>query len=83
MQFLSPIHFFINPSVSPEMGLGDQSPTIRVLVSVSNTLIFELPGVKSCISRLCTNPLGDPPENPPPCPPTPTHTSLKSSKKWV
>ena len=25
---------------------------------------FELPRVKNCISRLCTNPLGDPP-NPP------------------
>ena len=25
------------------------------------TLIFELPKVKNCISRLCTNPLGDPP----------------------
>ena len=31
---------------------------------VSKTSIFELPGVKNCISRLCTNPLGDPP--PPP-----------------
>ena len=28
---------------------------------VSKTLIFELPKVKNCISRLCTNPLGDPP----------------------
>ena len=28
---------------------------------VSKTLIFELPGVKNCISRWCTNPLGDPP----------------------
>ena len=28
---------------------------------VSKTSIFELPRVKNCISRLCTNPLGDPP----------------------
>ena len=32
---------------------------------VSKTSIFELPGVKNCISRLCTNPLGDPPPPPP------------------
>ena len=31
---------------------------------VSKTSIFELPGVKNCISRLCTNPLGDPPPHP-------------------
>ena len=34
---------------------------------VSKTLNFELPGVKNYISRLCTNPLGDPPPPPPPC----------------
>ena len=28
---------------------------------VSKTSIFELPKVKNCISRLCTNPLGPPP----------------------
>ena len=28
---------------------------------VSKTSIFELPSVKNCMSRLCTNPLGDPP----------------------
>ena len=28
---------------------------------VSKTLIFELPRVKSCISRLCTHPLSPPP----------------------
>ena len=28
---------------------------------VSKTSIFELPRVKSCTSKLCTNPLGDPP----------------------
>ena len=28
---------------------------------VSKTSIFELPRVKNCISRLCTNPLGPPP----------------------
>ena len=28
---------------------------------VSKTPIFELPKVKNCISKLCTNPLGDPP----------------------
>ena len=28
---------------------------------VSKTVIFELSKVKNCISRLCTNPLGDPP----------------------
>ena len=27
---------------------------------VSKTSIFELPGVKNCMNRLCTNPLGDP-----------------------
>ena len=32
---------------------------------VSKTSIFELPGVKNCISRLCTNPLGSPPPPPP------------------
>ena len=31
----------------------------------SKTLIFELPRVTNCISRLCTNPLGDPPPPPP------------------
>ena len=31
---------------------------------VSKTSIFELPGVKNCISRLCTNPLGPPPPRP-------------------
>ena len=28
---------------------------------VSKTSIFELPRVTNCISRFCTNPLGDPP----------------------
>ena len=28
---------------------------------VLKTSIFELSRVKNCISRLCTNPLGDPP----------------------
>ena len=32
---------------------------------VSETSIFELPGVKTCISRLCTNPMGAPPPPPP------------------
>ena len=32
---------------------------------VSKTSIFELPGVKNCISRLCTNPLEAPPPPPP------------------
>ena len=32
---------------------------------VSKTSIFELPRVKKCISRLCTNPLGAPPPPPP------------------
>ena len=27
---------------------------------VSKTSIFELSGLKNCISRLCTRPLGDP-----------------------
>ena len=27
---------------------------------VSKTSVFELPRVKNCIGRLCTNPLGDP-----------------------
>ena len=37
---------------------------------VSKTSIFEVPGVKNCISRLCTNPLGDPPPPPDPGPNT-------------
>ena len=32
---------------------------------VSKTSIFELPKVKNCIRRLCTNPLGGPPPPPP------------------
>ena len=38
-------------------------------------MIFELSTVKNCISRLCTNPLGDPP--PPP------HLIPKSGEKHV
>ena len=45
---------------------------------VSETSIFELSGVKNCISRLCTRPLGAPPPPPPQgavtrvvCPPGP------------
>ena len=34
--------------------------------NIPETLIFEVPRVKKCISRLCTNPLGAP------APPTPT-----------
>ena len=33
---------------------------------VLKTSIFELPRLKNCISRLCTNPLGEPPPPPPP-----------------
>ena len=53
---------------------------------LSKTLIFELPGVKSCISRLCTNPLEDTPDTPPHLPPhPPTHLPQKLQKvglKW-
>ena len=40
------------------------SPYIRLpgfYLTTSATSIFELPRVKDCISRLCTNPLGAPP----------------------
>ena len=42
--------------------LGDQN----IKKHVSKTSIFELPRVKNCISRLCTNPLGTPPPRPNP-----------------
>ena len=32
---------------------------------VSKTYTFDLSTAKSCISRLCTNPFGDPPPPPP------------------
>ena len=50
----------------------------------SKTLIFEVPGLKSCISRLCTNPLEDTPQPPPPLTPPP-HLPQKLQKvnfKW-
>ena len=45
--------------------LGDHN----IIKTSFENFIFELPGVKSCISTLCTNPLGAPP--PPPLPPGP------------
>ena len=41
--------------------------TPACLASFGKNMIFELSTVKNCISRLCTDPLGDPP---PPAPNT-------------
>ena len=45
---------------------------------MSKTSIFELSKVKNGMSRLCTNPLGDPPGDPPPPPP-----KMKKKSKYA
>ena len=49
--------------------LGDHN----IKKKVSETSIFELPGVKNCIGRLCTNPL----EAPPPPPASAPNTQIR------
>ena len=46
--------------------LGDH----KIIKTSFENFVFELPRVKNCVSRLCTNPLGAPPPPPPTPPPS-------------
>ena len=53
--------------------LGDHN---IIKTSFKNFDFLELPGVKNCISKLCTNPLGPPPPPPLGAPPPPSPPDL-------